>query len=515
MMKSLAKKFFCAILVAVLLVGQVPVFASYTFTYNEWSVPIPSPDAYRVSAYILGQHLYFEGENIGQWRQPQDLHVWENLLYVADSGNNRIVILEFYGDNNTQFRVKNIIDHVTMPDGEPSGFNNPHGVFVSPWEANYGQIWIADTNNQRVLHVNENWEVLTEIRHPGNYLIVDGEMVFVQGEGLSLLESDSDFLPSKVTVDFSGRIFVQVRHINRGLMEFDRDGVFAGYMGAPPVEVSIVDQFWRFIATQEQRERMLLNVPVEYNNVAIDHEGFLFVTTASEGVEPVARLNAMGDDVMIRNGFEYPIGDLWWGTGADRSGPSEFIAVTALPNGTFVTFDRNRGRLFAYDAQGQLLYVWGGPGNREGFFMFPTALDNMGYTLFALDGGIGPNFAAITKFTLTEYGALINYALDMYRRGLYAESYDVWNEVLRMNGNFGLAYIGIARALLRQGDYRRAMRYFRLQNDGRNYGRAFGFYRRIWMEQHFWMFALGLGTLMIVPPVVKKVRKVRKEISES
>ncbi|MCL2224566.1 MAG: hypothetical protein FWB96_06325 [Defluviitaleaceae bacterium] len=530
----MVKKFISVFLAGMLFAGAFPSVAfsatgptNYTFTYNEWNVPIPSPDAYRVSAYILGQHLYFNGESIGPWRSPQDLHVWQgylggewrNLLYVVDSGNNRIVILEFYGENNAEYRVFDIIDHVIMPDGEPSGFNNPHGIYISDWAFNRGQIWITDTNNQRVLHVNENWEVLTEIRHPGNYRrCADSEgvvFIFDPGEGPSLLEADSDFLPSKVAVDFSGRIFVQTRHINRGLMEFDRYGVFAGYMGAPPVDVNIIDRFWRFIATQEQRERMLLNVPVEYNNVTIDHEGFLFVTTASYGVEPVARLNAMGDDVMIRNGFEYPIGDLWWGTGADRSGPSEFIDVTALPNGTFITFDRNRGRLFAYDTQGQLLYVWGGPGNREGFFTFPTALDSMGHTLFALDGGIGGNFAALTRFDLTEYGALINYALDMYHRGLYAESYDVWNEVLRINGNFGLANTGIARALLRQGDYRRAMRYFRLQNDARNYGRAFGFYRRIWMEQHFWMFALGLGVIMIVPPVVKKVIKVRKEIMES
>jgi hypothetical protein len=303
-------------------------------------------------------------------------------------------------------------------------------------------------------------------------------------------------------------------------MEFDRYGVFAGYMGAPDVVVSIVDQLWRMTFTQYQRERTILFVPVEYNNLAIDHEGFIFATTASDDVYPVVRLNAMGDDIMIRNWIvnnseAVPLGDLWTGTGADRSGASVLIDVTALPNNVFVVFDRNRGRLFAYDAQGHMLFAWGGPGNREGFFTFPTALDSMGFTLFALDGGIGPNFASLTRFDLTEYGQLITAALDMYQRGLYEESYDIWQEVLRINGNFGMAYIGIARALLRQGYYRDAMGFFRQPNDFRNFGRAFGFYRRIWMERNFWIFALVIGVLMIVPPVVKKVRKVRKEIRES
>ncbi|MCL1877722.1 MAG: hypothetical protein FWF80_02585, partial [Defluviitaleaceae bacterium] len=394
--------------------------------------------------------------------------------------------------------------HVTAQDGEMTTFNRPRGIFVSGWYGNYGEIWIADTNNQRVLHMDENWNVITEIGHPGIY-------------GTSLLDTDSDFLPAKVAVDFSGRLFVQTLHINRGLMEFDRDGTFAGYMGAPEVIVTPWDRFFRMIATQEQREARLLNVPVEYNNLHIDSEGFIFVTTTqAEDIEfPIARLNALGDDIMIRNGWEYPIGDLWWGSGADRSGPSEFVAVTTIPNEIFVVFDRNRGRLFAYDSQGHLLFVWGGPGNREGFFTFPTALANMGHTLFALDGGQGPNASALTRFDLTEYGEMIMRAFEMYQRGLYVESYTYWNEVLRMNGNFSLAYTGIARAHLRLGNYREAMHFFSLQFDFDGYGRAFNFYRRIWMEDNFWIIASVLGVLIIVPPVIKRVLKLRREIRES
>jgi tetratricopeptide (TPR) repeat protein len=214
---------------------------------------------------------------------------------------------------------------------------------------------------------------------------------------------------------------------------------------------------------------------------------------------------------MIRNDFYYPVGDLWWGNAGGRTGPSQFVDAAALPNDTFVALDANRGRLFAYNSQGLLLYVWGGFGNREGNFVQPTALVNMDFSLYVLDAATN----AITRFDLTEYGQLINDALWLYQLGDYEGSVAKWQEVLRMNGNFGLAYIGIARSMLRQGYYREAMRYFRLQNDQRNYGRAFGFYRRQWMEENFWMFALGLGVLMVVPPVAKRIVKVRKEINES
>lgn len=497
MKKNLAR-FVCGVLAVILLTGIFPraeVFGGtgptgYTYNYDMWGVPVPSPDAYRVTAFILGEHL-----GVGHFVNPRDLQVHGNMLYVVDTGNNRIVVIEFHEDGT--FEAVQVVYHVTI-EGQPSTFDRPHGIFVSPWPASYGEKWIADSHNNRVLHVDADWNVLT---------LIDNDML----ERSAIDLDDMDFLPQKLAVDFSGRIFVQAARVNRGLMEFERYGYFAGYMGAPDVVVSPWQRFWRMTHTREQRERSILFVPVEYNNVSIDHEGFLFVTTSSEDVEPVRRLNAMGNDVMIRNDWEYPVGDVWWGTGAHISGPSELIDTTALPNNTFVVFDRTRGRLFAYDSQGILLFAWGGRGHREGFFMLPAALCSMGYTLFALDASM----AAITRFDLTEYGALINQALDMYQRGLYEESYNTWQEVLRMNGNFGLAYIGIARTQLRRGYYREAMRYFRLQNDARNYGRAFGFYRRQWMEDNFWIFALVLGVAMIVPPVVKRVVRVRREILES
>ncbi|MCL2355886.1 MAG: hypothetical protein FWC70_01845 [Defluviitaleaceae bacterium] len=498
------RKFICFVLISALAVGALPLSAlatgptNFTYTYNQWGSPIPSPDAYRVTAYILGQHLEFNGENVGAFREPQDLHVHGSLLYLVDTGNNRIIVLDFAEETTVV-----AIHSSAMLDGAEITFNRPYGIFVSEWYASYGEIWLADTMNQRVLHMDADWNVLQVIGHPGIY-------------GTSLLEEDSNFLPNKVVVDFSGRLFVQTRHVNRGLMEFDRDGTFAGYMGAPEVVVGPADVFWRAIATQAQRDQRLLNVPVEYNNLYIDSEGFIFVTTAQEDIHnPVSRLNAMGDDIMIRNGWTDPIGDVWWGTGADRSGPSELVAVTTLPHDIFVVFDRNRGRLFAYDSQGHLLYVWGGPGNREGFFTFPTALASMGYTIFALDGGQGPNLGALTRFDLTEYGELIKHAFEMYQRGQYEESYSYWNDVLRMNGNFGLAYIGIARAHLRMGNYREAMHFFRLQSDYLGYGRAFNFYRRIWMEQNFWILAVVVGVAIVVPPVIKIVLKLRREINES
>ena len=67
---------------------------------------------------------------------------------------------------------------------------------------------------------------------------------------------------------------------------------------------------------------------------------------------------------------------------------------------------------------------------------------------------------SITQFTLTEYGRLINEGLAEYKKGHYEKSAEIWREVLKHNGNYDQAYIGIGRALLREKKYKEAMEYF-------------------------------------------------------
>ena len=74
--------------------------------------------------------------------------------------------------------------------------------------------------------------------------------------------------------------------------------------------------------------------------------------------------------------------------------------ITALDNGTIMHSDKTRGRIFAYDEQGDLLYAFGGVGNTKGSFQLPAAIDHSGNELYILDS----RAASVTHFTLTEYG---------------------------------------------------------------------------------------------------------------
>lgn len=453
---------------------------SYTYTYEFFDIQLESPDAYTPEALLLGSSL-----GIGDFSNPKGLFVRDEHCYIVDTGNNRIVVVD------KQFNLIRVIDKVLM-DGTESTFLNPSDVFVDK----NGDLYICDTDNLRVLHTDQNLNVLKTYTKPEDPTIL----------------GETNFIPLKCVVDTAGRLFVLAGNVNQGFMEFDKFGEFSNFTGANPVKATFFEAMAKRLMTKEQRARMILFVPTEYSNVAIDKDNFLYATTNTfttnelatlATVNPVRKLNSIGEDILIRNGYEPPLGDLQWGTGGDISGPSRFEDVTAMDNDTYFCLDRNRGRIFGYDFQGNMLYAFGGIGNKMGYFLYPVAVDHMGTDLLVLDN----RSASVTRFTLTQYGSYINEGLALYKEGRYEESADAWRKALHINGNYDLAYIGIGRALLRQGEYKEAMKYFESKRDYNNYSEAFGEYRKEWVEQNIQYLIIGTAVLILLPMLIKMIKR--------
>ena len=216
----------------------------------------------------------------------------------------------------------------------------------------------------------------------------------------------------------------------------------------------------------------------------------------------------MGNDILVRNGNHNIIGDIYFDEGGGYTGPSLLTDITVFENDVYVALDKVRGRLFAYDDQGRLLYAFGGNGNMDGYFKNPVALEHMGRDLFVLDS----MDCSITVFTPTEFGSLIFQAIEQFQNGEYSESGESWEEVKRWNGNYDLAYIGIGRSLLRQERYGEAMEYFKLKWDDDNYSKAFQYYRKEWVEENIgWMIAV-LIVVIVIPLAVGRIKKIKHEI---
>lgn len=461
----------------------------FSYTYDWWGEPVPSPHAYLPTKTLDGIML-----DIGSFSNPRDIFVdHSNRLFIADTGNNRIVIVE----HGTQ--IASIIDGFETQQGRET-FNLPEGVFVTL----EGHIYIADTENSRIVHLDQNQEFVRIIGAPA----------------ADIIPSDFVFNPSKLVVDTAGRLYVIARGVTQGIVEFDAQGIFRGFMGASRVTPSLTDIAWRAIATEAQRERMLLFIPTEYNSITIDNEGFLYVTTdtltfwdiraAVDGrmrddrVAPVRKLNPTGFDVMRREGFFPPVGDVYF----EYMEHSLLVDVDVYEHGIYSVLDARRGRIFTYDNDGNLLFVFGGAGSsRIGTFRNPVAIERIGRQILVLDA----TRATVTVFDLTEYGQMLKDAVILHRTGNYEESSELWAQVLKRNSNADLAYIGLGMSYMRQDQFGQAVDHFRLGTMRERFSRAFQLYRRQIIGDNFGLIVLTLISPVIITIIYKRLRRKSKK----
>lgn len=462
--------------------------STYTYNYDYWSDIRESPDAYRVSDVIFSGELGLTTA----MKKPQSLFVQGNDLYVVDTGNNRILQLRRDGD---QFSLVRVIDQIQ--GCEVTTFNNPNDVFVDAEE----NIYVADTNNGRVVMVDKDLNFIKEFTKPTD----------------ATFDQSLSFLPSKLVVDVSGRVFLLATNINKGLVKFEADGSFTGFVGANKVSYNLAEYVWKnYFMTKEQREQQASFVPTEYQNIYIDSESFIYATNTVfseydllyDVAQPIRRLNGIGNDILIKNDRYPPIGDLYWVSESVTLGPSKLYDITVLEDDIYIALDHTRGRLFGYDSQGVMLWAFGTTGSSEGAFNSAVSIEHMGHDLFVLDEQAG----TITVFKPTEYGELIYSAIGSYLKGEYDGSADLWREVLKLNANYNLAFIGIGRALMRQENYAEAMEYFKMARDRDNYGRAFRFYRKEWVEENVGWMVLLIAAVLIIPLALRTVKKMRMEV---
>ena len=459
----------------------------YTYNYDYWGDYVNSADFYNPCKVFTSSELGLDLK----LKNPQGLFAEGNTLYLCDSGNNRIIELNRVSPE--QLEVVRIIDKINGGSG-PKELNNPTDVAVSE----DGNIFIADNGNARVVKVDKDLNFIMEFVKPTDNTL-DPKLVFQ---------------PTKLAVDTAERVYCIATGINKGLIKYENDGTFSGFVGATPVTFNWTDYIWKKLASQEQRAKMESFVPTEYENIFMDYEGFIYATKArtleqaQADENAVRKLNLMGNDILVSNGDWSVGGDLYLGSGGGYEGPSILTDITVMDNDVYVCLDRNRGRLFGYDDQGKMVFAFGGNGNMDGYFRRPSAIEHIGHELYVVDS----LDCSITVLVPTQFGNLVYQAVEEFDKGNYETSGAAWQEVLNQNGNYDLAYIGIGRSLLRQERYEEAMKYFELKYDAENYSKAYKQYRKIWVEEHIgWIVAVIL-LLFLVPLSIGKVKSIRHEI---
>ena len=464
--------------------GYANLQTNSSYLYNQEGKDVVIPDVYNYRESIA---LRDSSGNMAD--EPLDMaFAADGTIAVADTGNNRILILEAGKETValTAFR---------SPEGEEIPLSGPEGVCL----CDDGTLLVADTQNNRVVSGDREGNLLRVYGRPANMLGV---------------EDEEPYLPVKVARDTYGRLYIVARNINRGIICMDADGLFVGYVGAPRVVPDIFELLWRRISTKAQKEQMTQYASTEYNNVLVDGQNFIWGTISaldaddikaavrgrdtSGQVTPVVKINSNDTDVLKRNGKFAPLGDLRF-----EEEPSRIVDVATGPGGTYSLLDHQRGRIFTYDDNGELLYVFGGLGNEVGELRAPAAFQYVGSDIYVLDR----TASAIVVYAPTEYGQLVLDAVSAQYSGDFDRSYQLWAEVARYNSNFEYAFIGMGNICTRNQDYEKALEYFRYADSPEKYSETFELMRKQNMAHWFPYIFYGIIALILLWVIGKPIRR--------
>ena len=229
-MKKLTKILVFA-LVLVMIFGTVhsSAYEPYdTYTYSIDGVPMKSPTAYSAEAVYdtIAMGIEKLDPTTPDILLPSDI-VTDNKgnVYVADKGNNRIIVLDKY------FKAQRIITSYVDNTGTTRKLNAPEGLYITDeTKTTSGEslIYVCDTGNKQIVTFTRDFQYVDTIKRPET----------------PLLEADS-FVPQAIAVDIYGRIFITSDRCYEGVIVLSAEGEFTGFIGAQTVSVSFMDLLWR------------------------------------------------------------------------------------------------------------------------------------------------------------------------------------------------------------------------------------------------------------------------------
>jgi hypothetical protein len=474
-------------LTILLLAYTLPVHASYN--YSPLMDVIYSAEALIQTNVIDTSNLVdTSGNRVSvTFGDLVDVFTYEDFIYITDSTQHKVYILD------SQYRYVGQFG---------SGVGNNKLLSPRSTVVTKDYIYVADHGNQRIAVFNHQFEWVFSVLAPS-------DPTFKQ---YPEDPKGYDFRPTKVAVDKTGRIYAIADQIFEGILDFSPDGTFSRYVGANTVTLSLWDAFWLRLTSEEQRLAQGYRLATTFVNLHVDQKGYLYtVSSVTEGAKIVKKLNYKGIDVLSRNGYIPQVGDIasMPQNTAVPSGPSQFVDIDVNDFGNYMVLDRTRGRIFTYDFEGNLLYIAGQLGNigssstsRQSLFLRPTSLTYFQDSVLVVDS-MNKN---LVVFQYTEFGRLVNEATKYYFEGEYVLAKQTWEQVLTLNTNYFLAYAGISKSELREGNFEQAMHYAKLGYDDITYSRAYQPYRYSQLVVIF-PYIIGIGLAGLVFVFIKSVAK--------
>lgn len=388
---------------------------------------------------------------------PEDLFYSDGKIYIADSGNHRVLVCSPQGS------LLSVIGEETL--------KKPTGVAV----ADDGTIYVADYSAEAVVVFSPDGTERMRIARPTDVYF---------GSGV--------YKPRKVALDRFGNLYVVSEGTNEGIIQFNLKGEFGGFFGAnktPPLTVR--EWFQKTFYTDEQKSKLTFRTPASIVSLDVSQNGLVYSATQGERFSAVKALNMAGYNILPDDIPMYSM---------------NYVDVAVTDTGAFYGVT-DEGVIDEFSEDGLLLVFFGGRAattDRNGLTAVASAIDtDPAGNLYVLDKERG----TVQIWYPTDYAALLHRASNTFRAGQYEESLSCWQEILRMNPATYMAHEGVASALFQLGRYQEAAVHARVISDRSLYSSCFWKLRSAWINEHIQSIVVICFGLMVVLIVLRQIRK--------
>ena len=207
-------------------------YANYYIQEKEKTAK-PIPAAYETSTVID-----FLSTETGKLKNPEDMFIDnEGKIYVADTGNNRIVV--YSAKYEFLFEISSDGQY---SEGDLAALKEPTGVYVDPDD---GAILVADSGNGRIVEFTKYGNLRYSYPKPESEILVEG----------------FSYQPEKVTKDSRGFMYVTNKGDSNGIMQLSTNGEFISYYGTNKVNLSFWESLSKLLWSREDRKGTVVTIP--------------------------------------------------------------------------------------------------------------------------------------------------------------------------------------------------------------------------------------------------------------
>lgn len=420
-----------------------------TYTLGVGNSLIPTQTAYIPVGFV--------GDNLGL-KNPSDIYYFNDYLYIADTDNKRILQMDKTGE---------IIKTYTSEE-----FLAPTGVFVTD-----ESLYVADKVAKTVFKVSHE---LTETNTSNIELRVT--------KPTSAIFGNNDFVPTKVAVKSNKNMYIIGEGSSNGIIEVNYEGEFLGYLGINSVELSLRKIIYNFFVKSGSTASSL---PAAPTNVAIGQKGSILSTNVNV-TETFKRLNITGINTL--QGSTYY--------------PNVALSDIIMSDDGYIYMVSETGSVYEYDSKGNLIFHFNTKDSSKtqvlGLTSQPSGVCiDVNGNIYILD----KTYNNIQVYQRTVFVDLVHEAVTLYNEGKYIESKPLWEEILRQNTSFALAHTALGSALTKEGNFKEALKEFKMARDYGGYSDAYWEIRNAKIQSNLPIWLLTIVVFVIIIFIIVKLYK--------